>query len=100
MEQSKVESLEESTEAQIRVGFLHGPNRISTSALRQALDVLDVQRLARREELSRAQVHYLQVVAVVHQHVVGLQVQVDHAASVKVVHGAQNLDQQLCNVSL
>lgn len=62
--------------------------------------MLDVERLARREELSRAQVHDLQVVAVVHQHVVGLQVQVDHAPTVKVVHGAQDLNQQLCNVTL
>lgn len=74
--------------------------RTSTSALRHTLDVLNAERLAWREELSRAQVHYLQVVAVVHQHVVGLQVQVDHPPTVKVVHGAQNLNQQLRNVTL
>lgn len=62
--------------------------------------MLDVKRLARREELSRAQVHDLQVVAVVHQHVVGLQVQVDDPPAVKVVHGTQNLNQQLPNVTL
>lgn len=62
--------------------------------------MLDVERLARREELGRAQVHHLQVVAVVHQHVVGLQVQVDHPPAVQVVHGAQDLDQQLRNLTL
>lgn len=81
-------------------GVLDGMRRRSTSALRQTLDVLDVERLARREELSRAQVHYLQVVAVVHQHVVRLQVQVDHPPSVKVIHSAQNLNQQLRNETL
>lgn len=101
LEQLKPESLKEPTGAQIcAVISARRKARLSTSALRQALDVLDVERLARREELGRAQIHNLQVVAVIHQHVVRLQVQVDHPASVKVVHGTQDLDQQLCNMSL
>lgn len=62
--------------------------------------MLDVEGLARREELGRAQVHHLQAVAVVHQHVVGLQVQVDHPPAVQVVHGAQDLEQQLRDLTL
>ena len=64
------------------------------------MDVLDVERLTRRERLSRAQINNLHVVAVVHQHVVRLQVKVDHPAAVQVVDCAQNLDQQLCNMIL
>lgn len=64
------------------------------------MDVLDGERLARCKRLSRAQVDDLQVVTVVHQHVVGLEVQVDHPAAVEVVDGAQDLEQQLDNVRL
>ena len=71
-----------------------------TFALRQALDVLDVQGLSRCEGLSRAKVYNLQVVTIIHQHVVRLQIQVDDSTAVKVVDCAQNLDQQLCDLSL
>lgn len=64
------------------------------------MDVLDVEWLTRRERLSRAQINNLQVVTVVHQHVVRLQVKVDHPAAVQVVDCAQNLNQQLCNMIL
>ena len=64
------------------------------------MDVLDVERLTRREGLSRAQVDYLQVVTIIHQHVVRLQVQMDDPAAVEVVDCAQDLNQQLCHMSL
>lgn len=64
------------------------------------MNVLDVERLSGDEALSRAEVHDLQVVAVVHQHVVRLQVQVNDPPAVKVVDGAEDLNQQLCDMSL
>lgn len=72
----------------------------STFALRQALDVLDVERLTRCERLSWAQIHYLQEITVINQHVVRFQVQVDHPTAVKVVRCTENLNQQLCNMIL
>lgn len=62
--------------------------------------MLDVEGLTGCEGLSRAQVNYLQVVTVINQHVVRFQVQVDHSTAVKVVDCTQNLNQQLCNMSL
>ena len=52
------------------------------------------------EGLSGAQVHDLQLVLLAHQHVVRLQVQMDHPATVQVVHRAQDLNQQLRHVGL
>lgn len=62
--------------------------------------MLDVERLTGYEGLSRAQVDYLQVVTVIHQHVVRLQVQVDDSTAVKVVDRTQDLNQQLCDLRL
>lgn len=72
----------------------------ATFAVWGAVDVLNVERLSRYEGLSWAKINNLQVVAVVYQHIVGLQVQVDDPTAVKIVHGTQNLHQQLCDVSL
>lgn len=71
-----------------------------TFALRQALDVLNGERLARCKRLSWAEVNDLQVLTVIHQHVVRLQVQVDHPTAVEVVDGTQDLEQQLGNLRL
>jgi len=73
---------------------------ISTFVVTQPLYVLYVERLSRCEGLSGAQVHDLQLVLVVHQHVVGLEVQVDDPAAVQVVHGTQDLNQQLGHMHL
>ena len=62
--------------------------------------MLHIERLTGCEGLSRAQVHDLHVVTVVHQHVVGLQVQVDDSTAVKVVDCAEDLNQQLADMSL
>lgn len=40
------------------------------------------------------------MLTVIHQHVVRLQVQVDHPTTVEVVDGAQDLEQQLGNMRL
>ena len=66
----------------------------------QPPEVLYVDGLPGGEGLSGAQVHDLQLVLLVHQHVVRLQVQVHHPAAVQVVHRAQDLDQQLGHVFL
>lgn len=62
--------------------------------------MLDVERLTGCEGQSRAQVNDLHVVAIVHQHVVRLQVQVDDSTAVKVVDRTQDLNQQLTDMSL
>lgn len=64
------------------------------------MDVLNDERLTGCVGQSRAQVNYLQVVTVIHQHVVRLQVQVNDSTAVEVVNCAQNLNQQLANMTL
>lgn len=71
-----------------------------TFAVGDAVDVLDVKGLSGYEALGGAKVHNLQVVAVVHQHVVRFQVQVDDPPAVKVVDCTEDLNQQLCDMGL
>lgn len=65
-----------------------------------SLNMLYVECLSGREGLSGAQVYDFQRIAVRHQHVVWLEVQVDNAAAVQVVHSTQDLSQQLCYMEL
>ena len=73
---------------------------VITFVFGEPLEVLYVDGLPGGEGLSGAQVHDLQLVLLVHQHVVWLEVQVDDPAAVQVVHRAQDLNQQLGHVCL